>query len=109
MRGASVKSSSTFCPTRGTLNFQELVVAQTSSEATRDEEIEILSEGVVFAKKRYANAAQSCRDLGWRSLEVGVIAVDTPPPFRLSDVIAYVGEQIGPAGAAPAPRCPIAA
>ena len=36
------------------LNFQELVVALTSNEGTRDEEIEILSEAVLAAKKRYA-------------------------------------------------------
>jgi DNA helicase HerA-like ATPase len=78
------------------LNFQELVVALTSSEGTRDEEIEILSEGVLSAKKRYADAAAGRASvLTRRPGDVAVITVDTPAPFRLSDVIAYLDEQLG--------------
>ncbi len=78
------------------LNFQELVVALASSEGTRDEEIEILSEGVLAAKKRYADAAAGrATMLARRASEATVITVDTPAPFRLSDVIAYVDEQLG--------------
>ncbi len=78
------------------LNFQELTVALASSEGTREEEIEILSEGVLTAKKRYADAAQGrAALLSRRPGDVAVITVDTPAPFRLSDVIAYIDEQIG--------------
>jgi len=78
------------------LNFQELVVALASSEGTRDEEIEILSEGVLAAKKRYADAAAGrAAILSRRAAENTVIMVDTPAPFRLSDVIAYLDEQLG--------------
>ena len=78
------------------LNFQELVVALTSSEGTREEEIEILSEGVLAAKKRYADAAAGRASvIARRPGDMSVITVDTPAPFRLSDVIAYVDEQLG--------------
>ncbi len=78
------------------LNFQELAVALTSNEGTRDEEIEILSEGILHAKKRYADAAAGRASvLSRRPGDIAVITVDTPAPFRLSDVIAYVEEQLG--------------
>ena len=78
------------------LNFQELVVALCSNEGTRDEEIEILSEGVLAAKKRYADAAAGrAAMLARRAAEATVITVDTPAPFRLSDVISYLDEQLG--------------
>jgi DNA helicase HerA-like ATPase len=78
------------------LNFQELVVALTSSEATRDEEIEILNEAVLSAKKRYADAAAGrAALLARRPGDIAVITVDTPAPFRLSDVIAYLDDQLG--------------
>ena len=78
------------------LNFQEMVVALTSSDGIRDEEIEILSEGVVHAKKRYADAAAAApRAAVAPAGDIAVITVDTPAPFRLSDVIAYIDEQLG--------------
>ena len=78
------------------LNFQELIVALTSNEGTREEEIEILSEGVLHAKRRYAdNAAGRAALLSRRPGDISVITVDTPAPFRLSDVIAYIEEQLG--------------
>lgn len=76
------------------LNFQELIVALASNEGTREEEIEILSEGVLHAKKRYADAAAGRGQLR-RPGDMSVITVDTPAPFRLSDVIAYLDEQLG--------------
>jgi DNA helicase HerA-like ATPase len=78
------------------LNFQELAVALTSSEGTREEEIEILSEAILMAKKRYADAAAGrAAVLTRRPGDMAVITVDTPAPFRLSDVIAYLEEQLG--------------
>jgi uncharacterized protein len=79
------------------LNFQELTVALTSTEGTRDEEIEILSEAVVFAKRRFSEAAAGRTGLLLRKAlnEGSVISVDTPAPFRLSDVIAYIEDQLG--------------
>ena len=78
------------------LNFQELSVALTSREGNHDEEIEILSEAVLFAKRRYFEAAavRAAPHLR-KSVDNSVILLDTPAPFRLSDVIAYIDDQLG--------------
>jgi hypothetical protein len=78
------------------LNFHELTVALVSKENSRDEEVETLAEAVVFAKKRYAEAAAGRAGLIARKpAEAVVMTVDTPAPFRLSDVIAYIDDQLG--------------
>ncbi|MBV9419082.1 MAG: DUF87 domain-containing protein, partial [Alphaproteobacteria bacterium] len=75
------------------LNFTELSAALTSRDQHHDAEIEILSEAVVYAKRRYAEAAanrlRKAQDSGT------VISVDTPMPFRLSDVTAYIDDRLG--------------
>jgi len=78
------------------LNFHELTVALISSESTRDEEIEILGEAIVYAKRRFSEAAAGRTGLLVRKAnEACVISVDTPTPFRLSDVLAYMDDQLG--------------
>jgi DNA helicase HerA-like ATPase len=78
------------------LNFQELCVALTSGETQRDDEIELLNEGVLFAKRRYAEAAASPNSLLARRLsETMIITADTPAPFRVSDVIAFIDNELG--------------
>lgn len=74
------------------LNFQELTAALTTADEHRDAEIEILSEGVGQAKRRYTDSAVLRRRKG---PEIGHLSVETPTPFRLSDVIAYIDEQLG--------------
>jgi DNA helicase HerA-like ATPase len=75
------------------LNFTELAAALTSHDQHHDAEIEILSEAVVFAKRRYAEAAAGrVRKAAEPS---HVISVDTPTPFRLSDVTAYIDDKLG--------------
>lgn len=80
------------------LNFQELSAALTTSDQYRDAESAILSEGVVFARRRYTDPATARSPLLRRhgSEPTGVsLTVETPTPFRLSDVIAYIDEQLG--------------
>ncbi|HEX3918388.1 MAG TPA: DUF87 domain-containing protein [Caulobacteraceae bacterium] len=78
------------------LSFQELCVALTSGENHRDEEIELLNEGVLYAKRRYSEAAVSQHSLLARRLSENlIITVDTPAPFRISDVIAYLDNELG--------------
>jgi len=75
------------------LNFAELSAALTSRDQHHDAEIEILSEAVVYAKKRYSDAAASRVR---KQVDSGTIfTVDTPAPFRLSDVTAYIDDQLG--------------
>jgi DNA helicase HerA-like ATPase len=74
------------------LNFTELSAALATRDQHLDAEIEILSEAVVYAKKRYSEAAA----VRVRKAETTtVISVDTPTPFRLSDVTAYIDDRLG--------------
>jgi DNA helicase HerA-like ATPase len=74
------------------LNFHELAAAFTSADDYRGTELEILSDAVVWAKRRYSEAyAGRVR----RSIETQCITVDTPVPFRLADLVAYIDEQLG--------------
>lgn len=78
------------------LNFQELTEALTSSDAYRDAEAEILGDGVINAKRRFLDASTvRSTSLARRTSENGTITVDTPTPYRLSDVVAYIDEQLG--------------
>ena len=73
------------------LNFHELTAAFASPDD--DAEIEILTDAVVWAKRRYAEAfAGRVRRM---PTETSCITVDTPVPFRLADLVAYIDEQLG--------------
>ena len=74
------------------LNFQELTAAFTSAEDHRDAEVEILGDAVLWAKRRYSDTFTGRLR---RSVEGQSITVDTPVPFRLADLVAYIDEQLG--------------
>jgi hypothetical protein len=75
------------------LNFTELAAALTSKDQHHDAELEILSEAVVYAKRRYSEAAAG---RARKPSEMNaVMSVDTPTPFRLSDVTAYIDDRLG--------------
>jgi DNA helicase HerA-like ATPase len=78
------------------LDFAEMVAALVSRDAHYDAEVEILSDAVVHAKKRYSESATSRSGTLRRSDSNNmVITVDTPTPFRMSDVMAWLDEQLG--------------
>jgi DNA helicase HerA-like ATPase len=78
------------------LDFPEMTAALVSRDSHHDAEVEILSEGVVFAKRRYSESATSrAGALARKSADSHVITVDTPTPFRMSDVIAFIDDQLG--------------
>ena len=81
------------------LNFRELCVALTSDDGHQEDEIEILNEGVLFAKKRYAEAAAGRSSLIARKLSENVIIHRRPPRagavLRVSDVIAFIQDELG--------------
>ena len=77
------------------LNFQELSAALTSSDEHHDAETEILSEGVIFARRRYTENGAGRGALLRKPSDIVHLTVETPTPFRLSDVIAYIDEQLG--------------
>ncbi|MCF8469543.1 MAG: DUF87 domain-containing protein [Parvibaculum sp.] len=76
------------------LNFQELSAALTSGDAYHEAEIEILGEAVVAAKRRYFDASAN-RQLARRPGDAGGMTVDAPTPFRLSDVLSFIDDQLG--------------
>ncbi len=71
------------------LNFQELVLALTSSDSHRDAECEILADAIVAAKRQFSDARMS------GEVAANNITVDTPTPFSFADVVAWIDEQVG--------------
>jgi DNA helicase HerA-like ATPase len=76
------------------LNFQELRSVLTSPDDHYDAQTEILCDAVIVAKKRYADAAAG-RIRANRVVESASGTVDSPTPFRLSDLTNYIDEQLG--------------
>jgi DNA helicase HerA-like ATPase len=74
------------------LNFQELTAALTSNDAHHDAECEILADTVLQAKRRYADAASGRLR---KAADSSGLTVDTPTPFRLSDVVGIIDDQLG--------------
>lgn len=74
------------------LNFQELRSVLTSPDDHHDAQVEILCDAIINAKKRYSNAAAGRVRA---ALDTSTATVDSPTPFRLSDLISYIDEQLG--------------
>ncbi|HEY1710847.1 MAG TPA: DUF87 domain-containing protein [Rhizomicrobium sp.] len=74
------------------LNFQELTAALVSMDEHRDAESEILADIVLQAKRRYSDAASGRLR---KQADSSGITVDTPLPFRLSDVVQIIDDQLG--------------
>jgi len=79
------------------LNFQELTEALTSADAGyREAEIEILTEAVLAAKRRFVDMSSGrASNLARRPTETVGITIETPTPFRLSDIMSFIDEQLG--------------
>ena len=77
------------------LDFAEMVAALVSRDTHHDAEVEILSDAVVHAKKRYSESATARSGALRKSDSNMVITVDTPTPFRMSDVMSWLDEQLG--------------
>jgi DNA helicase HerA-like ATPase len=79
------------------LNFQELCAAFTGSDTYHEAEVQILSEAILSAKRRKIEAVvPTLRPSSTKPFpNRGSITVDTPCPFHLSDVLAYIDEQLG--------------
>jgi uncharacterized protein len=80
------------------LNFDETVEILVGQHAHRDTDMEILREMIPIAKTRYmANQRRDKAAPGARasSLDNANIGVDTPLPYRTSDLIGILEEYIG--------------
>ncbi len=80
------------------LTFEEITEILIGTQAGRETDIETLREMIPLAKARYgANQRRvELRTMLSKADQEGVIpSVDTPVPYRISDLIALLEEQIG--------------
>ncbi len=80
------------------LNFEEIVEILIGSQAHRETDIEILRELIPIAKQRYMHNQRKDKSHVLRSrdgTEATSIGIDTPLPYRASDLVALLEENIG--------------
>jgi DNA helicase HerA-like ATPase len=77
------------------LNFEEIVEVLVGDTA-RKAEIEVLQELIPIAKGRYSTGRQNdSKALRRSALDTGRFTVDTPVPYRISDLTALIDERMG--------------
>jgi DNA helicase HerA-like ATPase len=78
------------------LTFEELTEVIIGNPADRKSEIEILQELIPTAKSRYSvGRGKENVSLRTRTLDASRFTVDTPVPYRLSDLISLIEERMG--------------
>ena len=80
------------------LNFEEIVEIMIGQQANREADTEVLREIIPLAKMRYMNNQRRDRNGIVRSRELSDptnIGVDTPIPYRTSDLTGILEEYIG--------------
>ncbi len=74
----------------------EIVDVLVSEGEDRDTEVAILFEAILLAKRRFAEGASRAASAIRKAADgQALVSLDTPMPFRLSDLIAYIDEQLG--------------
>jgi DNA helicase HerA-like ATPase len=78
------------------LSFDELASVFMTSDSPDPEDMEILHDAVMFSKKR-AGESRTTRSAGQlrRATDTPTTTIDSPTPFRLADISAYIEEQMG--------------
>jgi hypothetical protein len=78
------------------LNFEEIVEVLVG-DISRKAEIEVLQELIPVAKSRYSAGRTGEKQGAIRrgSLDTGRFTVDTPVPYRISDLTALIDERMG--------------
>lgn len=80
------------------LNFEEIVEILIGQQPNREPDTEVLRELIPIAKARYMNNQRRDRSPLQRQrepVEPGALGVDTPVPYRTSDLIGILDEHIG--------------
>jgi DNA helicase HerA-like ATPase len=77
------------------LNFEELIEVLIGNPQDRKAEVEILQELIPLAKSRYGSGRANSQQALRRSSADVKYTVDTPVPYRISDVIAMIDERMG--------------
>lgn len=80
------------------LNFEEIVEVIIGNQPNREQDIEILRDLIPMAKQRYANSSRRDKSPTLRSKDghdIIAVGVDTPVPYRASDLIGLLDESLG--------------
>jgi len=80
------------------LNFEEIVEILIGQQPNRETDVEVLRELIPVAKLRYLNNQRRERPALQRAreqIEPSSIGVDTPVPYRSSDLIGILDEHMG--------------
>ena len=80
------------------LNFEEIVEVLIGNQPNKDSDSEILRDLIPLAKLRYMGNQRRDRQTGARdrlTIENSNIGVDTPIPYRASDLVGLLDENIG--------------
>jgi len=79
------------------LNFEEMAEIIIARQPNRETDIEILRELIPLAKQRYkgGRGGDKVSRLRTKDSEDGMIGVDTPLPYRISDLIGLLEESLG--------------
>jgi DNA helicase HerA-like ATPase len=80
------------------LNFEEIVEILIGQQPNRETDVEVLRELIPIAKLRYMNNQRRERPALQRArehVEPSTIGVDTPVPYRSSDLIGILDEHMG--------------
>ncbi len=79
------------------LNFEEMVEIIIAGQKNREADIEILRELIPMAKQRYKGGRTSDKvsKLRAKDGDDGTIGVDTPYPYRISDITGLLDEALG--------------
>jgi DNA helicase HerA-like ATPase len=77
------------------LNFEELVEVLIGNPEERKAEVEILQELIPLAKARYGAGRGNAREVGLRRATDVRYTVDTPVPYRISDLTQTIDDRMG--------------
>lgn len=79
------------------LTFEELIEVVLGDSSSKRHAVEILAELIPIAKSRYAaNRGRETGAVLKRGVgQVGAYTVDTPVPYRISDIVSMVDERMG--------------
>jgi len=78
------------------LTFEELIEVLIGDTTGRKQEVEILQELIPLCKERYSNGrAQESTTLRRGGGDSGRFTVDTPVPYRISDLMSLIDDRMG--------------
>ena len=77
------------------LTFEELVEVLFGEGDVRKAEVDILQELIPLCKSRYAMGRKDSQNLRRAPIDPGRFTVDTPVPYRISDLTGMIDERMG--------------